>query len=217
MPYDTMSTAWNYAVHALNRGLMIITPDGMIDKINDPLVTMSVRYGVSPEFQWQGASFFDIMPWCFGEVDFGCLDGEHYLSSVRAVLEGSQPDCVLEYSVSRNRKVFWVLCEVQPLSVSSDNFIHGAILSFTDITKYKQRQILLEQTIARSLPLPEHIPICAVCKHVSQEETWEPVESYLESRLPIEFTHDICPECIRRLYPKYSSALDDDPTRETEE
>ena len=59
------------------------------------------------------------------------------------------------------------------------------------------------------LSLPGHIPICAVCKYVHHAEEWEPVESYLESRLPIEFTHDICPDCIRRLYPKYSSILDD--------
>ena len=83
------------------------------------------------------------------------------------------------------------------------------MISFTDITKFKRKESPLEQALAHSFPLPGHIPICAVCKYVHHAEEWEPVESYLESRLPIEFTHDICPDCIRRLYPKYSSILDD--------
>ena len=52
-----MITSWNNAVHSLNKGLMIITPDGIIDKINDPLITMAGRYGVSLSLDGRGHLF----------------------------------------------------------------------------------------------------------------------------------------------------------------
>ncbi|WP_127595712.1 PAS domain-containing protein [Paenibacillus lautus] len=209
MPYDTMITSWNNAVHSLNKGLMIITPDGIIDKINDPLITMAERYGVSPEFGWQGASFFNIASQPLSLASFDHFFHELDVPSIRDVMLGKQPDYSFEYAVQWNGQENWVLCEVLPLLINKDRRIHGAMISFTDITKFKRKELLLEQALAHSFPLPGHIPICAVCKYVHHAEEWEPVESYLESRLPIEFTHDICPDCIRRLYPKYSSILDD--------
>ncbi|MHA2852791.1 hypothetical protein ACXZ7E_02280 [Paenibacillus lautus] len=208
MPYDTMTTSWNNAVHSLNKGLMVITPDGIIDKINDPLITMAERYGVPPDFRWHGASFFDMTSQHLGSV-FDHFSHELDIPSVREVILGKLPDYSFEYAVEWNERQNWVLCEVLPLMMNKESRVHGAMISFTDITKFKHKELLLEQALAHSFPLPGHIPICAVCKYVRHADEWEPVESYLESRLPIEFTHDICPDCIRRLYPKYSSILDD--------
>ncbi|ANA79201.1 hypothetical protein PVOR_28254 [Paenibacillus vortex V453] len=209
MPYDTIITSWNNAVHSLNKGLMIITPDGIIDKMNDPLIAMAEQYGVSPEFKWQGTSFFDITSQQLGQASFDHFFDVVDFPAIKDVIAGKLPEYSFEYAVNGNGQDIWVLCEVMPLLMSDDNLIHGAMLSFTDITKFKHKELLLEQALAHSYPLPGHIPICAVCKYVRHAEEWEPVESYLESRLPIEFTHDICPDCIRRLYPKYSSILDD--------
>lgn len=209
MPYDTIITSWNNAVHSLNKGLMIITPDGIIDKMNDPLITMAEKYGVSPEFKWQGTSFFDITSQQLGQASFHHFFDTVDFPSIKKVMAGKLPEYAFEYAVDWNGQDNWVLCEVVPLLISNDSHIHGAIVSFTDITKFKRKELLLEQALAHSFPLPGHIPICAVCKYVRHADEWEPVESYLESRLPIEFTHDICPDCIRRLYPKYSSILDD--------
>lgn len=208
MPYDTMTTSWNNAVHSLNKGLMVITPDGIIDKINDPLIAMAAKYGVPPDFRWHGASFFDMTSRHLCSV-FDPFSHEMDLPSVKEVMLGKLPDYSFEYAVECNDRQNWVLCEVLPLMMNKDGRVHGAMISFTDITKFKHKELLLEQALAHSFPLPGHIPICAVCKYVRQADEWEPVESYLESRLPIEFTHDICPDCIRRLYPKYSSILDD--------
>ena len=47
------------------------------------------------------------------------------------------------------------------------------------------------------------IPICASCKKIREDTGyWNQVESYIEERADVEFTHGICPECIKKLYPE---------------
>ena len=50
------------------------------------------------------------------------------------------------------------------------------------------------------------IPMCAWCKRVRTEggeqrvgPDWETVETYLARRVPVDFTHDICPDCQQKI------------------
>lgn len=206
------STPWCYAVHSLNSGLMIIRPDGKIDQINDSLRMMFSKYGASPEFDWQGVFFFDLPPAVFGRSSYEDFFEAVYLPSVRDVLLGNYNYYSAEYAIDVTGKTFWILCEARTLVTNTENTSQGIVVSFTNITRYKQREIRLEHALSHSCSIHGHVPICAVCKHVREGEEWEPVESFLESRTSMEFTHDICPTCIRRLYPKYSSVLDEPRT-----
>ena len=39
------------------------------------------------------------------------------------------------------------------------------------------------------------IPICAQCKNVrNPDDSWEPIESYLQRHLAVQFTHTLCPK-----------------------
>jgi PAS domain S-box-containing protein len=49
------------------------------------------------------------------------------------------------------------------------------------------------------------LPICASCKKIRDDRGyWQKVESYISDHTQAEFTHGICPECLRRLYPEYT-------------
>jgi len=55
------------------------------------------------------------------------------------------------------------------------------------------------------------LPICSSCKRIKvegtapeQKESWVQIESYISDRTDVMFTHGICPECIKKLYPKYA-------------
>ena len=46
------------------------------------------------------------------------------------------------------------------------------------------------------------LPICASCKKVRDDRGyWNQIETYLRDHSEAEFSHSICPECARRLYP----------------
>lgn len=48
----------------------------------------------------------------------------------------------------------------------------------------------------------EFLPICASCKKIRDEDgRWNHLESYLSKQFAIAFTHGICPDCVRQLYP----------------
>lgn len=47
------------------------------------------------------------------------------------------------------------------------------------------------------------IPICAECKNIRDDEGfWHQVESYIHNHSDAKFSHGICPECIKKNFPK---------------
>jgi len=48
------------------------------------------------------------------------------------------------------------------------------------------------------------IPICSSCKKIRDDEGyWHQVEVYIRDHSEAEFSHGICPDCMRKLYPQY--------------
>ncbi len=46
------------------------------------------------------------------------------------------------------------------------------------------------------------LPICAGCKMIRQDDgSWSQIESYIQNRSDAQFSHGICPECTKELYP----------------
>nr|WP_319521998.1 hypothetical protein [uncultured Desulfosarcina sp.] len=49
------------------------------------------------------------------------------------------------------------------------------------------------------------IPICASCKSIRDEKgVWPQLEAYVQKRTEATFSHGICPECVKKLYPYLS-------------
>jgi DNA-binding response OmpR family regulator len=59
----------------------------------------------------------------------------------------------------------------------------------------------LEQALATIKTLSGMLPICSNCKKIRDDKGyWEEVELYVGKHSTAEFTHGICPECIKTLY-----------------
>jgi len=53
------------------------------------------------------------------------------------------------------------------------------------------------------------LPICASCKKIRDDNGyWNQIESYIRDRSEAEFSHSICPECSKKLYPEISKEND---------
>jgi PleD family two-component response regulator len=67
----------------------------------------------------------------------------------------------------------------------------------------------LQEALANIKTLSGLIPICAACKKIRDDTGyWNQLESYLLSHTEAEFSHGICPECVRRLYPDLADEMD---------
>lgn len=60
----------------------------------------------------------------------------------------------------------------------------------------------LNDVITRVKTLSGLLPICASCKKIRDDEGyWYQVEEYIEKYSDAEFSHGLCPDCIKKLYP----------------
>lgn len=49
------------------------------------------------------------------------------------------------------------------------------------------------------------LPICASCKTIRDDKGyWNKIEAYISERSDAQFSHGICPECIREEYPDFA-------------
>lgn len=62
--------------------------------------------------------------------------------------------------------------------------------------------IELQKALAEVRKLSGMLPICSSCKKIRDDKGyWNQIESYIREHSEAEFTHSICPECAKRLYP----------------
>ncbi len=62
----------------------------------------------------------------------------------------------------------------------------------------------LQDALTRVRKLSGMLPICASCKKIRDDKRyWNKVETYIHDRSEAEFSHSICPECEKKLYPEF--------------
>ena len=61
----------------------------------------------------------------------------------------------------------------------------------------------LEQAMDKVKQLRGMLPICSNCKNIRDDQGyWNQIETYLRDHSEAEFSHSICPDCARKLYPE---------------
>jgi ligand-binding sensor domain-containing protein len=78
----------------------------------------------------------------------------------------------------------------------------------------KERARELEAGVVQALSnirvLRGLFPICASCKKIRDDQGyWSQIESYIRDHSEAEFSHSICPDCMKRLYPDHVKAVAD--------
>lgn len=75
-------------------------------------------------------------------------------------------------------------------------------VTFSPIPSEDDKVVLMVlEDLSEVTQLNELIPICMHCKKVRDDhEYWQQVESYFNSCIGVNFSHGICPECLREYY-----------------
>ncbi len=101
-----------------------------------------------------------------------------------------------------------IACNGAPI-VDDKNDVMGFVLTISDITARKraeqEREKLirdLQAALDEVKTLSGMLPICSSCKKIRDDSGyWHQVENYIKDRSEADFTHGLCPDCMRTLYP----------------
>jgi len=116
--------------------------------------------------------------------------------------------------IRKDGDIIWIQLSVGCVR-KQDGSVKYTVALLQDINKRKQAQqersdliIKLQDSIAQIKTLSGLIPICASCKKIRDDSGyWHQVEEYVKQHSDAEFSHGICPDCIKTLYPEFADDL----------
>lgn len=74
------------------------------------------------------------------------------------------------------------------------------VITIEELNKKNQK---LELTLSEVKTLQGFLPICASCKKIRDDKGyWNQIEKYILDHSDVQFSHGICPECAKKLYPE---------------
>ena len=77
-------------------------------------------------------------------------------------------------------------------------------------TERERLIVELQEALTSVKTLKGLIPICASCKKVRDDQGyWTQLETYLKEHSDAEFSHGLCLECMRKLYPDLSGKVEE--------
>jgi hypothetical protein len=123
---------------------------------------------------------------------------------------GDRVDRYETVRVRKDGKAIDVSITVSPVNDADGNVV-GASTIAGDITERRRQEderlrLIGELTdaLTRVKTLSGLLPICAWCKKIRDDKGyWQQVEAYVKDHSEADFTHGICPECMKRQVPGY--------------
>lgn len=98
-----------------------------------------------------------------------------------------------------------------PKAPEIERAITIAIARFADMMELRRlnaeleaRNRELQEALEKVKTLRGLLPICASCKKIRDDQGyWQQVEVYVREHSEAEFSHGLCPDCIKKLYPEF--------------
>ena len=71
------------------------------------------------------------------------------------------------------------------------------------VAAQKQLIVKLEDALSKVKTLTGLLPICSGCNKIRDDHGyWSQVEGYIQEHTDAQFTHGLCPDCIRKYFPE---------------
>jgi hypothetical protein len=149
------------------------------------LLVLLVDYGTGRELQFP---LLYVVP-----VALGAWFGERTLAMILAV---TLPMCRIWFDQ------LWRVPETAVFEGVNATIQAVMLLAFAWlIARVARRERALEVEVQTLRGL---LPICSFCKKIRDDRgDWEPLERYISDRSDAQFSHGLCPDCVRKHYSEF--------------
>jgi PAS domain S-box-containing protein len=125
-----------------------------------------------------------------------------------------QGQTIEHYESGRRRKdgqEIYVSQTISPIKDAEGNIVGISTIS-RDITRRKLAEmerdkliVELRAALAQVKTLTGLLPICAHCKKIRDDQGyWQQIEAYIRDHSEAEFSHGICPDCLKKHYSSFT-------------
>lgn len=136
--------------------------------------------------------------------DLGRLQQEDHDANQARILFTTEVRIVTPSGVTK-----WIQLTSMPSEemVDSRDIWSGIILDITERKQVEEERdqalLKLQRALAKVKTLSGFLPICCSCKKIRDDKGyWNQIESYIREHSEAEFSHGICPDCVKQLYPE---------------
>lgn len=96
--------------------------------------------------------------------------------------------------------------------MKANQMLEADIVMLRRAEEEREKLILeLQSALNKVKLLSGLLPICASCKKIRDDNGyWNQIESYIKDHSEAEFSHSICPDCVKKLYPEFYKKVQGD-------
>lgn len=183
----------------------------LVENVNDAIV-ISQR----EKFIFFNQQFATMLGYAFGELVLKDYREIYTPRGLEILHERAKRRECGEYVPSRYETIFRrkdgsiidVEANVTIIDNQGDKATFAVIRDISDRKRIEQEREKTIQELQAALnnvrTLKGLIPICANCKKIRDDSGyWSEVEKYISVHSNVDFTHGICPDCMKKLYPNY--------------
>ncbi len=83
-----------------------------------------------------------------------------------------------------------------------------ALHRLVETSAAEREEVILElqEALSEIKTLRGFIPICAHCKKIRDDQGyWNRIENYIQDHTDAQFSHGICPDCVKEIYPSFKN------------
>jgi hypothetical protein len=104
------------------------------------------------------------------------------------------------------RRVHTTITKSLRLEAANQNLIQHLTAARDELEhRVQQRTTELREALSEVKVLSGLLPICSNCKKIRDDQGyWNQMEHYIREHSEAEFTHSLCPECAKELFPGFS-------------
>jgi sensor histidine kinase regulating citrate/malate metabolism len=146
----------------------------------------------------------ELMPVDVIETYVPVMSGKNFIGAVEIYYDITAEKQQLNKMLTRSSVLVFLIALGLLIASMVILFIEKKIIFKRKLMQKEREKLIadLQDAIAKINTLKGLLPICANCKKIRDDkDRWEQIEFYIREHSEAEFTHSICPECAKKLYP----------------